>query len=205
MSKPTMFIIAGPNGAGKSTLYQTRIQPHTNAPFINADIIQRDELKDTSMEASYKAAKLAEIRRRDNLAHGKDFVTESTFSHPSKLQLIDDAKQAGFRVILYHVNLRSAALSVKRVEKRFAEGGHDVPENKIRERFERSPALIREAVLKADMAYVYDNSNLNRDPALLMKLRKGQVMEVSDNIPTWARNLYARELERLNVTDTSTG
>lgn len=190
-----MFMIAGPNGAGKSTLYAKRIAPLTTAPFINADIIQRDELKDASMEASYKAAELAETRRREHLQQGKSFVSESTFSHPSKLELISDAKDAGFRVIVYHVNLRSPELSVNRVEKRFTEGGHNVPENKIRERFERNPALIKAALLQAERGYVYDNSSLNKDPALVMKFKAGKIIEVSDSVPAWARDLYAKELE----------
>lgn len=190
-----MFMIAGPNGAGKSTLYETRIRPRTAAPFINADIIQRDELKDPSMQASYRAAELAESRRREYLAEGKSFVSESTFSHPSKLQLLEDAKAAGFRVVVYHVNLRSPELSVHRVAKRFDEGGHDVPEDKIRERFARNPALIRQAVLQSDKAFVYDNSALNKSPALTIELTVGKVVRVSDQVPTWARDLYAKELE----------
>ena len=189
-----MFMIAGPNGAGKTTLYRTRIEPHSSAPFINADIIQRDELQDPSMAASYRAAELAEARRRDHLARGKSFVSESTFSHPSKLQLIVDAKEAGFRVVLYHVSVRSPDLSVRRVEQRFAEGGHDVPEDKVRERYDRNPALIREAALRSDRAYIYDNSALNRAPELHVKFREGQVIEASESVPRWARALYANEL-----------
>lgn len=43
-----MFVLAGPNGAGKSTLYQTVIAPKIDAPFINADLIQKAELQDQS-------------------------------------------------------------------------------------------------------------------------------------------------------------
>jgi len=57
--KPTMIVLAGPNGAGKSTLYETRIAPSFAGPFINADIIQRDELHDPSPAASYEAARIA--------------------------------------------------------------------------------------------------------------------------------------------------
>jgi predicted ABC-type ATPase len=52
--RPTLFLIAGPNGAGKSTFYHTVVKPRIQAPFINAGIIQRDELKDTSVEAAYE-------------------------------------------------------------------------------------------------------------------------------------------------------
>lgn len=190
-----MFMIAGPNGAGKSTLYETRIKPGTSAPFINADHIQRDELRDPSMQASYKAAEVAEIRRREHLSQGKDFVSESTFSHPSKLELVKNAKEAGFRVVMYHVNLRSPELSVQRVALRFEEGGHNVPEDKIRERFARNPLLIREAVLRSDKAFIYDNSKLNKAPVLAIELTEGKVVRVSDQVPVWARTLYSKELE----------
>ena len=189
-----MFMIAGPNGAGKSTLYETRIKTGALAPFINADVIQRDELRDPSMEASYKAAEMAETRRREYLQQGKSFVSESTFSHPPKLSLITDALQAGFRVVMYHVNLRSPELSVYRVAYRFKNGGHDVPESKIRERFARNPELIRQAVMQADKAFIYDNSTLGRPPMLVMEFTKGKVVRVSDRVPSWARELYSNEL-----------
>ena len=57
-----MFVLAGPNGAGKSTLYQTVIAPKIDAPFINADLIQKAELQDQSMDAAYEAARIAEQR-----------------------------------------------------------------------------------------------------------------------------------------------
>jgi len=87
--KPTIIVLAGPNGAGKSTLYETRVAPGFAGPFINADIIQRDELRDPSPAASYAAANIASARRADYLAQGRAFVTGTVFSHPSKLELID--------------------------------------------------------------------------------------------------------------------
>lgn len=198
MGRSTMFMLAGPNGAGKSTLYETVIKPRVDAPFINADLIQRDELKDPSMGASYKAAEIAEERRRESLAKGQDFVSESTFSHPSKLALIDEARVAGFRVVMYHVNVRSADLSVSRVARRTEEGGHNVPEDKIRERYVRNQALIKEAVLKADLAFVYDNSALNKPPERSIDFKAGQVVRIADRVPAWARELYAKELEKFS-------
>ena len=60
---PTMILLAGPNGAGKSTLYRTRVAPVFAGAFINADIIQRDELGDDRPEAAYRAAEIASARR----------------------------------------------------------------------------------------------------------------------------------------------
>lgn len=188
-------MIVGPNGAGKSTFYETVIAPRVKAPFINADFIQRDELQDASMEASYKAAKIAGQRRQEYLVNKKSFVSESTFSHESKLHLIDEAKNAGFRVILYHINVRSSELSVKRVASRVENGGHDVPEDKIRARYERNKALIKSAMGKADNGVVYDNSALNRPPKWAILFEEGRVTKISGSIPIWARELYKDELK----------
>jgi len=190
-----MFVIAGPNGAGKPTFYEAVLKPSVDAPFINADIIQRDELKDSALSAAYSAARIADARRDAALREQRSFITETTFSHPSKLELIGTAKAAGFRVATYHINVRSPELSVMRVATRVRRGGHGVPEDKIRERYERNQALIKQAVLQSDRAYVYDNSTLNRRASLAIKFRSGTVIEIGSQVPAWARTLYVQELE----------
>lgn len=133
--RPSLIVIAGPNGAGKSTLYQTRVAPSFVGPFIGADLIQRDEVKDPSMEASYRAAEIAAERRVILLEARKSFATETVFSHPSKLDIIRDAQGYGYIVIVMHVGVDHPDLSVSRVRARTDEGGHDVPEQKIRDRY----------------------------------------------------------------------
>jgi predicted ABC-type ATPase len=197
MGRPIMFMLAGPNGAGKSTLYETILKPRLSAdvPFINADQIQRAELQDQTMAAAYQAAEIAEARRREHLAAARSFVSESTFSHESKLSLIRDARAAGFLVVMYHVNVRDADLSVLRVANRVDKGGHPVPEEKIRERYVRNQAIIRQGAVEADRAFVYDNSGLGRKPELAIELKRGKLAYASDRVPAWARKLYAKELE----------
>jgi predicted ABC-type ATPase len=187
---PILFVIAGPNGAGKSTFYDTVLAGRVAAPFINADLIQRDELGDPSPEASYEAAEIAAERRREFLAEGRSFVMETVFSHPSKLDLLRDARVAGFRIVLFHLNLASADLAVARVKARKAEGGHDVPEDKIRARFERNQGLIRQAALLADRAQVFDSSALNRAPRVLLELANGRAVSRAEDPPRWFELLY---------------
>jgi predicted ABC-type ATPase len=188
--RPTLFLIAGPNGAGKSTFYDTVLAPRIAAPFINADIIQRDELEDPSPEASYRAAEIAEGRRRDHMAAGQSFVMETVFSHPSKLELLQDARDAGYRIIVFHLVLASADLAVARVAARSDEGGHPVPEEKIRQRFERNAPLIRQAALLADRAMVFDASALNERPVVLLELAQGQVARRAGEVPEWFEGMY---------------
>ena len=188
--RPTLFLIAGPNGAGKSTFYETVLAERIAAPFINADIIQRDELGDPSPEASYRAAEIAGDRRRQHIAAGQSFVMETVFSHPSKIELLQDARDAGFRIIVFHLALASADLAVARVAARIDEGGHPVPEDKIRERFKRNRPLIRQAALLADRAMIFDASALNERPEVLLELAHGQVVRRAGRVPEWFGGLY---------------
>lgn len=193
--KPTMFIIVGPNGAGKSTLYDKVLSPKLpNTPFLNADIVQRDELKKSDPNASYEAQGVVNNRRDKLISEGKSFAYETVFSHPSKLDIIKDAKAAGHNVVLYHVGIRSADLSVKRVDLRVAKGGHPVPEDKIRGRFERNQPLIREAAKMADRAFVYDNSVLGKKPTLGIEFEQGNVVSIGENLAKWQRDIYGNEL-----------
>lgn len=193
--KPTIVVLAGPNGAGKSTLYEARIAPSFAGPFINADIIQRDELRDPSLDASYDAAKIASSRRADFLAQGRDFVTETVFSHPSKLELIDDARARGFTVIMMHVGVDTPDISVARVGARVEEGGHIVPEGKIRDRYTRGAPIIRAAVLKADRGMVFDNSSLNLPPRHCLTFVNGRLVFAAPRLPGWIRSVYKTDLE----------
>ena len=192
--RPSLVLLAGPNGAGKSTLYQTRVAPRFAGPFINADLIQRDELGDPSMEASYRAARIAEARRGEMLDARRSFATETVFSHPSKLEIITAARAHGYRVIVMHVGVDSPDLSVGRVRGRTEEGGHDVPEEKIRARYTRGQPLIRQAVLRADRGMVFDNSRLNIPPQQVLVFADGRLTRASPILPGWVLTTYAADL-----------
>lgn len=199
MSKPVLYLIAGPDGAGKSTLYHDVIAPRVTAPLIDAELIRRDELRRFDPQAVLEAARIAEARRQEHLRHGHSFVIETTLSHPSGLALIDEAKAAGFRVALYHVNVRSAELAVRRVAARAGEGGQDVPEEKVRARYARNGELIHQAAGRSDYVMVYDNSRIGRPPALALALQGGQLLHASERVPAWARAMYALELAAMST------
>jgi len=204
--KPLFHLLAGPNGAGKSTLYCNEIEPRfPHTEFVNADLLAQALYGHPAVtrEESETGQRLAEQRRRELMAARKDLATESTFSHPSKIDLVREAKAAGYEVRLYHVNVRSPDLAVKRVERRVRQGGHPVPEHKTRERYERNQPLIHAAAKIADRAYVFDNSEFGKPHRRVLEMVNGNAVHVSHHMPPWARQLYADELrgyapERLN-------
>ena len=193
---PILHVIAGPNGAGKTTLYQTQIRRFTDAEFVNADQLALEHFGHVAATRaeSELGQRIAEDRRRALMAAGQSLVTESTFSHPSKLELLSDARKAGYRLIVYHVNVRGPDHSVARVAARVEHGGHPVPEDKIRERYVRNQPLIRQAVLMADRAYVFDNSSLGEPPRPLISFAGGKALHIAPNLPVWVTTLYGDDL-----------
>jgi len=107
---------------------------------------------------SYFAAFLVTFIRDYLLEHGISFSLETVMSHPSKVELMRKAREMGYRVYLYYVSTESADINVGRVRTRVAEGGHDVPEDKIRSRYNRSLAQVMDAIRSSDRAYLFDNS-----------------------------------------------
>lgn len=188
-TQPTLFCILGPNGAGKTTFYQQVLQPRLGIPFVNADAIQKNELT-PEVEAAYEAAIIAAERRHLLIQARRSFITESTFSHSSKIDLLIQARNAAFFIIIFHIDINSPRLAVARVTERVKTGGHPVPADKIEQRYERNKSLIKQAVLMADRGYVYDNSGLHTHPKLLARYQQGQRVFQAKQLPAWFTQLY---------------
>jgi predicted ABC-type ATPase len=151
-------VVLGPNGSGKTT-FVTRFLALELPGFayVNADEIAKARWPAEPDAHAYDAAEVAAETRAHLIASGRSFIAETVFSHPSKLDLIRSAGHAGYQVVL-HVMLVPEELAVRRVAYRVREGGHDVPEEKIRERYHRLWPLVAEAIEVADRTVVYDNS-----------------------------------------------
>lgn len=76
-----------------------------------------------------------------------------------------------------------------RVRWRAHQGSHDVAEDKIRARYVRNQALIRQAAVQVDRARIFDSSKAHAPPRWLLSLRRGQVEEVCADLPAWLTTL----------------
>jgi predicted ABC-type ATPase len=165
-------LVVGSNGAGKSTFVELTLAPLLpGSAFVNADEIARQRWPDNPLDHAYDAARIAARTRAKLIEIGESFIAETVFSHPSKLELLDDAHAAGY-VVVVHIVLIPEDLAVQRVRHRVAAGGHDVPERKIRERYRRLWPLVATAALRADSATFYDNS-ARRGPRIVAQLSGG--------------------------------
>ncbi|MBV7544568.1 zeta toxin family protein [Acidovorax sp. sic0104] len=199
-STPTRWfhLLAGPNGAGKSTLYRALVREGILGPplpFVNADLHEQAHLQHIAdPEArSETARQWADARRAALLCEGADFASETVFSHPSKLALIEQAQQCGYTVALYIVALDDPARLLSRVAQRVREGGHAVPPERILARYPRTMDNLAQAVRQANVSYLYDAAEAAATgPQLVAMCSPGQITPLVQPLPVWARRLIGR-------------
>jgi predicted ABC-type ATPase len=177
---PLLHLLAGPNGAGKSSYVHDVLQRATFLPFVNADEIAAERWPEAQAEHAYEAARIAQARRRHLIAERSSFISETVFSHPSKVDLVADAVSAGYLVHL-HVVVVPVELTVQRVVERVRRGGHEVPEHKIRERYDRLWEHVHAAIDVADVTEVLDNSSARHPFRVCATYSRGTLL----GTPTW--------------------
>ncbi len=174
--------MVGPNGAGKSTFVRYVTAPNLpGSRFVNADEIARNRWPEDPAAHSYEAAEVAAATRDALIDRQVPLIAETVFSHPSKLDLVQRARAADYYVAL-HVLMVPEHLAVERVRARVASGGHDVPVEKIRERYQRLWDLVATAVDAADEATFWDNST-HDGPSVVAEF----VVGLPNGTPRWPR------------------
>ena len=155
---PTLCILGGCNGAGKTTLARELLPRLGLMRFLNADEIARGlSPLDPSLTA-FKAGRLLIEEARGLIAAKASFAIESTLSGKTYVAMIREAKAQGYRFLLHYIRIGSGDQAVGRVGLRVKLGGHDVPEDDIRRRFERSRKhFIEDYVPLADEWGLWDN------------------------------------------------
>ena len=94
----------------------------------------------------------------------------------------------GYRTYLYYVATEDPEINIQRVKNRAVQGGHDVPESKIRSRYERSLKLLPQAISHANRAFLFDTSE--EDPWYFAEVIDGQIELKSGEIPRWFQPIW---------------
>ena len=153
---PNLFVIAGPNGAGKSTSAPELLTGARRVDeFVNADVIAKET------NVSDVAAGRMTLHRLTELANArKDVAFETTLSGHLLLPRIRSMQRKGYLFHLIFFWLPSADTAIRRVASRVAGGGHSIPEDVIRRRYERGlDNFFNHYSAAADSWVVFDNSN----------------------------------------------
>jgi predicted ABC-type ATPase len=161
--RPTLWIIAGANGSGKSSAYDRMAieAPAGSIWIINPDILSariRDHEGMAAREANIEALKRIEAWLKASVRAHQSIGVETVLSTAKYRRLVRLARKHDFEVRMIYVTLKSVELNIERVKLRVAKGGHDVPEQRIRDRRRRSFGELPWFLANLDDVLILDNS-----------------------------------------------
>jgi predicted ABC-type ATPase len=150
-------------------------------------VFERNALSFMAVDINaYFVSALADFLHASLVAARKSFAFETVMSHTAKIDLLKRAKAQGFRTYLYYVATEDPEINIARVRTRVNEGGHDVPREKIIERYYRSLEYLIDAIRASDRAYIFDNSAT--DSIAVAEITGGKDIEIlNSNVPVWFR------------------
>ena len=106
-----------------------------------------------------------------------------------------EAAQKGIQVQIFYCGLSSVDLHIDRVRERVSNGGHDIPEEKIRERYISSIHNMMTLLPICYQVDVSDNSTpmTHNKPSIkkLFRVKAGKIKIFEHDMPTWAKPLAA--------------
>jgi len=200
---PIIAVLAGVNGAGKSSVAGGFLQKEGDT-FFNPDTVAqqiRNLHPDIPLTmANAHAWQIGKSLLEQAIAGERDYRFETTLGGRTIAQLLEKAARSGHRLRIWFCGLASADLHLQRVQSRVAHGGHDIPADKIRERWNRSRENLIRLLPLIDHLRVYDNSaeadpaeGLKPKPVLLLEMRRGKITAPADlsGAPDWAQPIIA--------------
>ncbi len=156
-----LYVISGCNGAGKTTASYTILPEMLNcSEFVNADEIAKGLSPFNPNNVAIKAGRLMLNRINELIEKGVDFAFETTLSTRSYTNTIKRAQEEGYLVTVLYFWLNSKELAIERVKVRVEEGGHDIPKDVIKRRYDLGiKNMFNLYIPIADYWMFIDNSN----------------------------------------------
>ena len=203
----SIYVVAGVNGAGKSSVI--------SAPFVREglDIFDPDVETRSLMQANPglpldQANSLAWNQGRAMLEraveHGLNFAFETTLGGQTIAGILIRALALGQAVRLLYVGLESPELHIARVRTRVAAGGHDVPGERIRRRYDSSRDNLITLLPHLTELRLFDNSEdadpltgAEPQPVEVLRMLNGAIIQCLrlEHVPNWAKPIVATALE----------
>jgi predicted ABC-type ATPase len=201
-------VLAGVNGAGKSSIAGAEFR-RRGIDYFNPDEVARKLLAanpgmdqaTANGEAWHQGSRL--LRRA--IGERLDYAFETTLGGNTILRQLMEAAAAGIEVHVWYAGLAGAELHIERVRSRVRRGGHPIPEDMIRRRYERSRLNLIHLLPRLTALRLYDNS-ADADPAagktprleLVLHMERGKIVGPPDlsRAPDWAKPIVAAGLRR---------
>ncbi|MFY9561872.1 MAG: zeta toxin family protein [Terriglobales bacterium] len=203
-----IYVLAGTNGAGKSSLMGAMLlqqgveyfnPDHAAQRILSANLSSANpglSQAEANSAAWHEGKRLLERAIAEKL----DFAFETTLGGKTIANLLDRALSEGIAVRIWYVGLEGVERHIARVRSRVAHGGHDIPEERIRERYIQSRLNLIRLLPRLTELLVYDNSEeadprtgTAPEPRLILRMVRGRVRETCEltRVPEWAKSILA--------------
>ena len=203
---PQIYVLAGTNGAGKSSVAGAAFLER-GAEFFNPDEATRHilsanpgfSLTEANSAAWNEGKRLLERAIEEKL----NFAFETTLGGKTITAVLEKALSQGIEVRIWFVGLEGEDLHIRRVQSRVEHGGHDIPEQKIRQRYTASRLNLIHLLPKLTELLLYDNSaeadpktGVAPTPLLILHVDRGKILTCCDAtlVPGWAKPIVAAAL-----------
>lgn len=204
---PSIDVLAGVNGAGKSSI-AGEFEERDRVSYFNPDTVAQKirglhpGISPTTANAH--AWQIGKELLEEAIAHKSDYRFETTLGGNTIPKLLERAALSGTRLNIWFCGLKTAELHIRRVKSRVAHGGHDIPVEKIRERWTRSRENLIRLLPLVHHLRLYDNS-AEADPAkgkrprpiLLLEMKRQRITAPADlsDAPDWAQPILAAAIK----------
>jgi predicted ABC-type ATPase len=202
-----IYVLAGTNGAGKSSIGGAMFL-EAGVPYFDPDVAAGKILAANpgiTQEAANAAAWQQGRRLLERaLDERRSYALETTLGGRTIARLLARALSEGLEVRIWYVGLEGPELHIARVRSRVARGGHDIPEDAIRGRYDNSRMNLIRLLPRLTELRVYDNSKeadprdgLAPEPVLLLHCASGSVLKACEPraTPAWAKPIVAAALK----------
>lgn len=203
---PGIYVLAGTNGAGKSSIAGAMFL-HAGAAYFNPDDaarLIRARTPGLTQEQANGAAWREGVRLLERaIAERRVFAFETTLGGNTITALLERALSAGLEVRIWYIGLSSPELHLARVRARVARGGHDIPESRIRARYDSGRLNLIRLLPRLTELRVYDNTaeadpqaGVAPEPQPILHARRGKVVWSCPlaETPEWAKPILAAAL-----------
>ena len=199
---PTVVVLGGPNGAGKTTTASLLLPEGLEIrQFVNADTLAAGLSAFAPETVALQAGRIMLQRLKELATQRASFAFETTMASRSFAPFLQQLKSAGYTVRLAYLRLQSPELAIHRVAERVRRGGHFIPDDTVRRRYERGWQNFRDLYLPlADSAVLVDNSG---DSARIIAAGTGEsALEPANSAPlasfftTFAQECIRRATEK---------
>lgn len=207
----SIYVLAGCNGGGKSSIGGAALR-QSGAEFFNPDeaarriAVANAQRRPLLSQAQINGAAWNEGRRllRRAIAEHAHLAFETTLGGQTMTSLLEQAARAGLAVHIWFVGLADVELHIDRVRRRVAKGGHDIPVDKIRARFDNGRLNLVRLLPRLSELHLYDNSaeadpdaGVTPLPRFLIHCRERRILSPAklktllETTPAWAKPIAA--------------